>query len=163
MGLIREYDATREIGVPVTLLDAVEEFDDGSVRFPNLEMLLATVAVARVLVPIQLTGTEIRFLRRTLGFTGAEFAKAIDLSEKSVVSRWENDRVRPGGFTEKVIRQFVVNELGPQAPGVLVPRNAIPAMKIAAWPLTEGPLEITLRLRERTAAGEECPRHYAAA
>ncbi len=163
MGLIREYDATREIGVPVRLLDAVEEFDDGSVRFPNLEMLLATVAVARALVPVQLTGTELRFLRRALGFSGAGFAEAIDLSDRSVVSRWENDRVRPGGFTEKVIRQFVVNELGPQAPGVPVPRNAIPTMRIAARPLNEAPLEITLQLRDSTVAGEECQRHYAAA
>ena len=132
--LIGEYDATREIGVPVTLVDAVEEFADGSVSFPKLEMLLATVVVARVLVPVPLTGTELRFLRRTLGLTGAEFADAIDLSEKSVISRWENDRVRPGGLTEKVIRQFVLNELG-----IKVPRNAIPAMKIAPRPITEPP------------------------
>jgi len=163
MGLIRKYDATAEIGVPVTLVDAVEGFDDGSVRFPNLEMLLATVAVARVLVPVQLTGAELRFLRRALDLTGAGFAEAIDLSGKSVVSRWENGRVRPGGFTEKVIRQFVLNELGPQAPGIPVPRNAIPSMRIAARPLTDGPVEITLQLREGSAAGEERSRHYAAA
>ncbi len=163
MGLIRKYDATAEIGVPVTLTDAVEGFDDGSVRFPNLEMLLATVAVARVLIPVQFTGAEIRFLRHALDRTGAEFAEAIDLSDKSVVSRWENDRVRPGGFTEKVIRQLVLNELGPRAPGIPVPGNAIPSMRIAARPLAEGPVEIALEWREGSAAGEERSQHYAAA
>ena len=159
-----EYDATRELGVPVTLIDAVEEREDGSVRFANLGMLLATVAIVRVLEPVQLVGAELRFLRSVLELTGAEFAEAIDLSDKSVVSRWENDKVRLGGFTEKVVRQLVLNLLGPSAPGIEIPENAIPGMKIRPRELAEGPLRIALRLeRQAEAAGQSAERYAAAA
>ena len=40
--------------------------------------------------------------------------------------------MRPGGFTEKVVRQLVLNLLGPRAPGIAVPENAIPGMRIRA-------------------------------
>ena len=156
-----KYDATRELGVPVTLIDAVEEREDGSVKFTNLDMLLATVAVARALEPVQLVGAEVRFLRSVLDLTGTEFAEAIDLSDKSVVSRWENDKVRLGGFTEKVVRQLILNLLGPRAPGIVVPENAIPGMKIRPRELAEGPLQIALRL-EKQIAGQPAE-HYAAA
>ena len=157
-----DYDATCELGVPVMLIDAVEEREDGSVKFANLDMLLATVAVARVLEPIQLVGAELRFLRGVLELTGAEFAEAIDLSDKSVVSRWENDKVRPGGFTEKVVRQLILNLLGPRAPGIVIPENAIPSMKIRSRELGEGPLQIALRL-ETQVAGQPAERYAAAA
>ena len=157
-----EYDATRELGAPVTLIDAVEEREDGSVRFPNLDMLLATVAVVRVLDPVPLVGTELRFLRSVLELTGAEFAEAIDLSDKSVVSRWENDKARPGSFTEKVVRQLVLNRLGPLAPGIEIPDNALPGMKIRQCELAKGPVRVTLRL-ENQAEGRAAERYAAAA
>ncbi|MYE01909.1 MAG: hypothetical protein F4Y03_11660 [Alphaproteobacteria bacterium] len=160
-----EYDATVEMGIPVTLIDAAIEHDDGSVEIPNLDTLLSTVAVARALDPGQLVGAEIRFLRHVLDLTGSEFAAEIDLSNKSVVSRWENDRVRPGGYTEKVIRQLVLNLLGMHAPGIEIGANAIPGMKIRPRSVSEGPLRISLRLvkgRDETGEGQsrEC---YAAA
>ena len=136
----KEYDATVEIGLPVTLVDTVEEHADGSVGIPNLDMLLATVAVARVLAPVQMVGAELRFLRHVLDLTGTAFADAIDLSDKTVVSRWENDRVRPGGYTEKVIRQLVLNLLGRRAPGIDIGENAIPGMRIRPRAPDEGPL-----------------------
>ena len=105
----REHDATPEIGIPVTLLNTVREDDEGNLDIPNLDMLLATVAVARVLAPIQMVGAELRFLRHVLHLTGTEFARAIDLSDKTVVSRWENGKTRPGGYTEKIIRQLILN------------------------------------------------------
>ena len=146
----REYDATVEMGLPVTLIDTVLEDDDGSVDIPNLDMLLATVAVARVLAPVQLVGAELRFLRHVLHLTGAEFAHAIDLSDKSVVSRWENDKVRPGGYTEKIVRQLILNKLGHRAPGIEIPENAIPGMKIRQRVASEGPLPMAFSFRSRS-------------
>ena len=159
----KKYNATVELGLPVTLIDTVIEGEDGSVTFPNLNMLLATVAVARALAPVQLVGAELRFLRSALGLTGAEFAEAIDLSDKTVVSRWENDRTRPGGFTEKVIRQLVLNLLGPRAPGIEIGGNAIPGMKITAREMSEGPLPMTFELAQRAGAGGEPEDCYAMA
>ena len=158
-----KYDATLELGLPVTLIGAVTESEDGSATFPNLRMLLATIAVARALTPVQLVGVELRFLRGALLLTGAEFAEAIDLSDKSVVSRWENDRTRPGGFTEKVIRQLVLNLLGSHAPGVGIPANAIPGMKIRPRETAEGPLPMTFEFARRDGADGEAADCYARA
>jgi len=145
----KEYDATVEIGLPVTLVDTVEEHTDGSVEIPNLDMLLATVAVARVLAPVQMVGAELRFLRHVLDLTGTEFARAIDLSDKTVVSRWENDKVHPGGYTEKVIRQLVLNLLDRRAPGIDIGDNAIPGMKVRPRDPSEGPLPMSFSLLRR--------------
>ena len=142
MDLKHEYDATALIGIPTTLVDAVVEYDDDSIEIPQLDMLLATAAVVRALAPTQLIGAELRILRHAMNLTGSEFAEAIGLSDKSVVSRWENDRTRIGGFTEKVIRQLVLNLLGDLAPGVEVAKNAIPGMRIQLRKPSEGPLRI---------------------
>ena len=149
----REYDATVDLGIPVALIDTVLEDDDGNVEIPSLDMLLATVAVARVLAPIQLVGPELRFLRHVLHLTGAEFADAIDLSDKSVVSRWENGKTRAGGYTEKIIRQLILNMLGHRAPGIEIPENAIPGMKIRQREVSEGPLPMAFSFKRRSESG----------
>ena len=146
----REHDATPEIGIPITLFDAVQEDNDGTLEIPCLDMLLATIAVARALTPIQLVGLELRFFRHVLHLTGAEFARAIDLSDKTVVSRWENGKTRPGGFTEKVIRQLILNKLAQHAPGIEIPENAIPGMRIRQREVSEGPLPMAFRFKARS-------------
>ena len=159
----KEHDATPEIGIPVTLIDTVHEDDDGNLEIPNLDMLLATVAVARVLTPIQLVGAELRFLRHVLHLTGAEFARAIDLSDKTVVSRWENGKTRPGGYTEKIIRQLILNLLGSRAPGIDIPDNAIPGMVIRQRDASEGPLPTAFRFKSRSDTGGQSIDCYAEA
>ena len=149
----REHDASPEIGLPVTLFDAVQEDDDGNLEIPNLDMLLATVAVARVLAPIQLVGAELRFLRHVLHLTGTEFARAIDLSDKTIVSRWENGKSRPGGYTEKIVRQLILNMLSERAPGIEIPDNAIPGMKIRQREASEGPLPMAFSFKSRSEVG----------
>ena len=149
----KEYDATIELGVPVTLIDAVLEDEDGGVEIPGLDMLLASVAVARALVPVQMVGAELRFLRHVLHLTGAGFAAAIDLGDKTVVSRWENDRARPGGYAEKAVRQLALNLLASRAPGIDVGENAIPGMRIRPRAVSEGPLPLSFRFQRR--AGPE--------
>ena len=149
----REHDATPEIGLPVTLLDTVQEDDEGDLEIPNLDMLLASVAVARVLAPVQMVGAELRFLRHVLHLTGTEFARAIDLSDKTVVSRWENGKTRPGGYTEKIIRQLILNVLGSRAPGIEIPDNAIPGMRIRQRETSEGPLPMAFSFGSRAEAG----------
>ena len=145
----REHDATIEMGIPVTLIDTVLEDEDGNMEIPNLDMLLATAAVTRVLAPIQMVGAELRFLRHVLHLTGTEFAHAIDLSDKTIVSRWENGKASPGGYTEKVIRQLILNLLGRRAPGIDIGENAIPGMKIRPRSALEGSLPMAFRFESR--------------
>lgn len=159
----KEYDATLELGVPVTLIDAVLEDENGDMEIPDIDMLLATIAVARVLVPIQMVGAELRFLRHVLRLTGAEFAREIGLSDKTVVSRWENDKARPGSYTEKVVRQLVLNVLGRRAPGVDVGENAIPGMRIRLRATSEGPLAMSFGLERRVGSEGRSIDYYAEA
>ncbi len=142
----KTYDATVELGIPVTLIDAVSEDADGAIELPRSGTLLATVAVARVLDPARMVGAELRYLRHVLDRTGSEFADALDLSDKTVVSRWENGATRPGPYTEKVIRQLVLNLLARSAPGIEIADNAIPGMKLR--PRGE-PLPMAFALRKR--------------
>ena len=159
----KEHDATLDLGVPVMLVDTVLEHDDGSEEIPDLNMLLATVAVARVLQPVQLVGAEVRFLRHVLDFTGTEFAETIGISDKSVVSRWENDKDRLGGSTEKIVRQLVLNLLGSSAPGIKSGQNAVPGMKIRPRELSEGPLPLSLRFGRPAGADGQSMECYAEA
>ncbi|MDE0391367.1 MAG: hypothetical protein OXI57_04765 [Rhodospirillales bacterium] len=141
----------------------MQEDDEGNLEIPNLDMLLATVAVARAVTPIQLVGVELRFLRHVLHLTGAEFAESIDLSDKSVVSRWENGKTRPGGYTEKVIRQLILNMLSHRAPGIEIPENAIPGMKIRQREASEGPLPMAFSFKSRSQSGGRSVDCYAEA
>ena len=143
---MKTYDATALLGLPVTLIDAVSEDEEGAIEIPRMNTLLATAAVARVLDPARLGGGELRFLRHVLDFTGSEFAEALGLSDKSAVSRWETGRVRPGDFTEKTIRQLMLNLLGARAPGVEIGDNAIPGMRIRPGDEAR-PMEFALRRR----------------
>ena len=142
----KTYDATAVLGLPVWLIDTVSEDEEGTIEIARLNTLMASVAVARVLEPARLGGREIRFLRHVLAFTGSEFADALGLSDKSVVSRWETGRARPGDFTEKTIRQLVLNLLGPRAPGVEIGDNAIPGMRIRPRD-DAAPMQFALRRR----------------
>ena len=159
----QEYDATLDLGIPVTLIDAALEHEDGSVEIPDLDMLLASVALARALEPIQMVGAELRFLRHVLHLTGTEFATEIDLSDKTVISRWENDKARPGGYTEKIIRQHILNELSSRAPGIDIGQTTIPRMKIHPRAVSEGPLPMSFRLERRAGSESESIDCYAVA
>ena len=53
--------------------------------------------------PCKLTGKEIRFLRKYLKMTGTEFAGVLG-TDKSTVSKWENDEQAPGERADRLIR-----------------------------------------------------------
>jgi len=131
--LLGEYDASVEIGLPVTLVDTVrievDEDGDELIHIPRQKELIATVAMSIALDPLALSGKELRFLREAVDMTGKEFAEAIDCRPE-VLSRWENDKQQMGGYVEKVIRQLVCEELKAEAPGVAYEPAAIPRLKI---------------------------------
>ena len=88
-----------------------------STVIPDLEGLRAAMAVKRVNDPLKLNGTEIRFLRKALGYTGKELAEKMQVSAESV-SRWENNKelMRPIG--EKLLRLIVGGMLASKAPAL---------------------------------------------
>ena len=70
--------------------------------------LMKQIAQALVEKPYALTGPEIRFLRKYLGMNGADFASLLH-SDKTVLSRWENDQVDVGSKSDLLIRAIVCN------------------------------------------------------
>ncbi len=98
------------MGIPVIVKDAaIVETDaagDETVTIPDMDALVAAIAVSRCLEPGKLAGAEIRFMRKALGMTQAEFAETLEI-DPATVSRWENDGQVLGGFAEKCLRHLV--------------------------------------------------------
>lgn len=120
------------LGYPVLLENVVIErqYEDGEVTYeiPDLDGLTAAVAVARALLPLQLSAPEIKFLRKAMGKTAKQLADDMESSPETV-SRWERDQ-QMGGFAEKLLRELVFAELKDKAPGVSVPDHAVAYMKV---------------------------------
>jgi transcriptional regulator with XRE-family HTH domain len=70
--------------------------------------LMQVIATALVLKPSQLTGKEIRFLRKYIGFTGEQFGKKLGLT-KEHVSRIENGKHPVGPQTDRLVRYLAVS------------------------------------------------------
>src|SRR3712207_2946722 len=93
--LLDSYELdTLGLPYPVTIRPGIVERLDpatGGVLgygIPDLDGLLAAVAVIRILHPVRLSGREVRFLKRLLGKPGAALAGELGV-EPAVVSRWE--------------------------------------------------------------------------
>jgi len=74
----------------------------------KINELTQIIACALVLKPSELTGKEIRFLRKYIGLTGEQFGKKLGLT-KEHVSRIENERHPVGSQTERLIRYVSIS------------------------------------------------------
>ena len=121
------------MGIPVILKDAaVVESDaagDETVTIPDMDALVAAIAVSRCLEPGKLAGAEIRFMRKALGMTQAEFADMLEI-DPATVSRWENDGQVLGGFAEKCLRHLVCDTFRAEFPYFDYDPKLISYMKI---------------------------------
>ena len=57
----------------------------------------------------RLTPTEIRFLRKSLGWSGQDFADHMGTAAETV-SRWENGRTPMGAQADRLLRLMVLHE-----------------------------------------------------
>jgi DNA-binding transcriptional regulator YiaG len=122
--IIKEYQDDGLIGLPgVVVLDAARKYvceycgEENGISIADEEGLEAAAALARVGLPIALRGSEIRFLRRALGFTARQLAEYLPATEESV-SRWENDKHPMGAQNEKILRLLVARMLRDRAPAI---------------------------------------------
>lgn len=132
---------------PVVLVDsAEEEVDDATgevvgISIPDMEKLVAAVAVARVMNPLQLDGAEVRFLRHAIGMSGAAFAEALNL-DAATLSRWENGKQSVGEWADKQVRSYALLALRDNAPGFPADASAFISMRVlprepGQWPTIE--------------------------
>ncbi len=149
---------------PVVLINAAEEHSDAAgnvlgVSVPDLEGLAAAVAVARAFLPVEMTGAEVRFMRKVIGMSAKDFAEALKLDPASL-SRWENNKQTLGGWAESQVRLASVAILAQRMPSLkpdmeklfrMVPRKREEG---EAWPLFEMRLEPTHAADAPRTAGE---------
>ena len=68
-----------------------------------MNRLMQVLAAGVAGKPCKLTGQEIRFLRKYLRMTGEEFAGVLG-TDKSTISKWENDEQATGDRADRLIR-----------------------------------------------------------
>jgi DNA-binding transcriptional regulator YiaG len=134
--VLERYESDAILGIPVVLRNAARRktcraCGHVSTVIPQLGQLAAAVAMARALVPVKLTGQDLRLFRRTLGMTNKQFAETLDI-DASTLSRWEHDAQGMGGASGKLIRGLVCEELGRIAQAIDYDPSRIIRMKVLA-------------------------------
>ncbi|WIG94256.1 type II toxin-antitoxin system MqsA family antitoxin [Myxococcus sp. SDU36] len=87
-----------------------EKCDEREVVIPKLKELHRTIAKALAAKNSLLTPSEVRFLRKHLGFSQADFAKRINVRSEAV-SRWETGAEEFSWHFELLLRLMVMLEL----------------------------------------------------
>gem|GEM_PF-561253 len=77
-----------------------------SLRIPAGSAMLRTIALALVRMPGRPSGSEIRYLRKSLALSGKDFARVMGVSPETV-SRWENDKDRISTTADRLLRLLV--------------------------------------------------------
>ncbi len=128
--ILREY-STDALGLSnVTLVDIAQELycrncgERLGVSYPNLDEIVAALALARAHNSQKFGGAEVRFMRKALGWSTRELAARLGVREETV-SRWEHDREAIGPSSEKLLRLMAVELLAENAPGVEADRRRI--------------------------------------
>ncbi len=81
------------------------------ITIPDAKGLLAAVAMTRALDPFRLSGDEIRFLRKAVGWKGKDLATILEISAEhlSRCERGTHDFLSPG--LEKYLRHFACEKI----------------------------------------------------
>lgn len=108
---------------------------DEGIKIPRIGQLHRVLADFLIRQPRLLIGAEIRFLRKHLGLSTADFAHRMGVGRETI-SRWENDKDRMGEPTDHLLRALVksheptenyaVDDLLRDLPDTLSPPTAVP-------------------------------------
>lgn len=91
------------VGVPV---HRCPECGDFEVEISRIEELNCTLAGTIIRKSTRLSPVEIRFLRKSLGWSGADFARQIGV-DPATVSRWETGAQDMGQVADRFLRLLV--------------------------------------------------------
>lgn len=106
------YRAT-DLGLPNVILCNIElrrcpDCGEEEVVIPKIEQLNRSLAEFLIRKPNRLTGDEIRFLRKCLGWSGTDFSRRAGV-ERETVSRWEHGREPIGSVADRFLRLAVAH------------------------------------------------------
>lgn len=95
-------------GLPNVYLDGVETrtcpaCGTSEVAIPRVALLHRLIAREVANNAARLTGAEIRFLRKYLGWSGRDMARHFGVTPETV-SRWENDKEPMGATADRLLR-----------------------------------------------------------
>lgn len=115
--VVEQFEAT-DLGAPfkVILIDAVRVTYDKAtgeaVRYaiPNLDGLVGTIVLSRILHPRKLFSADVKFLRKALGIKQTELAEKLVL-EPETLSRIESGAQPLGPSSEKLLRIFALKSV----------------------------------------------------
>ena len=98
----------KECGLPNVYLAGIDvavckECGEQFPIIPSILALYGKIAEAVALKPRPLTGAEIKFLRKQLSLTAVQWASYLK-TDKTNISRWENDRAPVGNQSDALIR-----------------------------------------------------------
>jgi DNA-binding transcriptional regulator YiaG len=111
--------------------------------------LVATVAIARVLHPLQLDGAEVKFIRRVIGRSAKDFATVLDMAAETY-SRWQNGKQTVGAWADKQVRLAAIVVLREKVARVNADAEAVVNMRVEPRPVGAVPhMEIKLVHSER--------------
>lgn len=102
-----------ESGLPNVVLVGVEVRRCSScghheLVLPRLTELHRTIAHVVIRKHSRLSGPEIRYLRKYLGWSGVDFARHVGV-DPSTVSNWENDKDPIGTASDRLLRLMVAH------------------------------------------------------
>lgn len=87
------------------------------VPIPHIEALHRLIARTLIQKRTRFKGTEIRFLRKSLGLSSGDFARQMGVTAETV-SRWEQDAVPVGPQADRLVRLLVAQgKLAMKYPG----------------------------------------------
>ncbi len=101
----------RESGLPYVTLKGVVvsrclACGNFEISIPRLEELHRLIAKSLIEKMTRFTGAEIRFLRKSLGLSAADFARRMGVTVETV-SRWENNAAAIGPQADRLLRLLV--------------------------------------------------------
>lgn len=104
--------AFTECGLKNVTLQGVEIIQcphcgEEQVVIPHLDELMRTLAFAVISQPYRLQGEDVRFLRKYLKMTQAEFASYLDI-DKTNLSKWENNQDKIGEQSDRLMRSITI-------------------------------------------------------
>ena len=119
-------------GLPHVTLRNIEvsrcpQCGEEEIAIPRIEALHKAIVQALITKPSRLDAAEIRYLRKYLGWSGADFAAHMGATRETV-SRWENGQAHMGTQANRLLR-LVVATKGPVKNYSLDTLKAISAKK----------------------------------
>lgn len=144
----RENHRYAESGLDNVFLENVEihscSCGERIVSIPRLAQLHEVVAFVLAKQIARLSGQQIRFLRKYLGWSGVQFSEVMGV-DPTTVSRWENGSASMGTGTERALRLAVFR---------LRPLDDYPTENLAAVAKDEVPRQ-TIRIVSTTRGWNE--------